>query len=195
MDDFEDTYTVEVQADTTGLRKELKSARSLGDSFAKSMTRAFSDLVVKGKDLGETFRSLALRLSELALKAALKPLENLFSGAVSSLVSGVLPFANGGVINRGLPVPFAQGGVVASPTTFALAGGRTGLMGERGPEAIMPLARGADGRLGVRAAPGAGRAVTVNFNVTSPDAESFRRSETQMAAVLARVVSQGNRNL
>ena len=58
----------------------------------------------------------------------------------------------------------------------------------------MPLARGPDGRLGV-AARGGGGGMNVTFNVTTPDAESFRRSETQVAAMLARAVSLGQRNL
>ena len=58
----------------------------------------------------------------------------------------------------------------------------------------MPLARGPDGRLGVKAESG-GNARPIIFNVTTPDAESFRRSETQVAAMLARAVQLGQRNL
>jgi phage-related minor tail protein len=92
-----------------------------------------------------------------------------------------------------MPVPFAQGGVIASPIAFPLAGGRTGIAGEHGAEAILPLARGPDGRLGVRA--DSSGAVHVTFNVATPDVDSFRRSETQLAAMLARAVSSGQRNL
>ena len=84
--------------------------------------------------------------------------------------------------------------MIASPTFFPLAGGRAGLMGERGAEAIMPLARGRDGRLGVRAS-GGGAATRVTINVTTPDVEGFRRSQSQIAAMLSRTVSQGQRNL
>jgi phage-related minor tail protein len=66
-------------------------------------------------------------------------------------------------------------------------------MGEAGPEAIIPLARGADGRLGVRAQ--GGGAVHVTMNVSTPDAASFRRSGAQIAAELARMVERGRRNL
>jgi phage-related minor tail protein len=52
-------------------------------------------------------------------------------------------------------MPFANGGVVSSPTFFPMAGRNTGLMGEAGPEAIMPLAR-INGKLGVRMAGGSG---------------------------------------
>ena len=61
--------------------------------------------------------------------------------------------ANGATFSNGI-AKFASGGVVSSPTLFKFADGgttRTGLMGEAGPEAIMPLKRGSDGSLGVQA--------------------------------------------
>lgn len=58
--------------------------------------------------------------------------------------------ANGNAFNHGNIQAFASGGVVNSPTFFGMSSGRTGLMGEAGPEAIMPLARGSDGKLGVK---------------------------------------------
>ena len=151
------------------------------------------DLAIKGKSFGDVLRSLALKLSEIALKAAFKPLTDGLGAALAGLVGGGLGFARGGVIRQGLPVPFAQGGVIASPIAFPLAGNRVGVAGERGPEAILPLARGPDGRLGVRAEAGGG--INVTFNIATPDLDSFRRSETQLAALLARAVAQGHRNL
>jgi phage-related minor tail protein len=69
-----------------------------------------------------------------------------------------------------------------------------GLMGEAGPEAVMPLTRGPDGKLGVAAArPQAGPVVTVN--ISTPDVEGFQRSRGQVAAQLARAVSRGNSRL
>jgi phage-related minor tail protein len=75
---------------------------------------------------------------------------------------------------------------------FPMRGG-TGLMGEAGPEAIMPLARGPDGRLGVMAA-GGGRAVSVVMNITTPDVDGFRRSQSQIAAQMNRALARGQRN-
>jgi phage-related minor tail protein len=57
----------------------------------------------------------------------------------------------------------------------------------------MPLARGPDGRLGVRNAGSSG--VTVNINVTARDAESFRASQSQIAASMLRAIERGRRNL
>jgi phage-related minor tail protein len=69
-------------------------------------------------------------------------------------------------------------------------------MGEAGAEAILPLRRGADGRLGVAAGGGGGgAAVNVVFNVTATDAASFRKSEAQVTGMLARAVARGARSL
>jgi len=66
-------------------------------------------------------------------------------------------------------------------------------MGEAGPEAIMPLTRGADGRLGVQVQ-GGGAPVTVNMNITTPDVQGFQRSRSQIAAEMSRALSRGKRN-
>lgn len=67
---------------------------------------------------------------------------------------GVQMFANGGAFSDS---------VVSSPTAFGMANGKTGVMGEAGPEAIVPLARDSQGRLGVR---GGANSSTVNVSVT-----------------------------
>jgi phage-related minor tail protein len=192
-DDLTPTLTVTIDADTAPLQAQLGDLTRLGNRFGSALSRSFVDLALKGKSLGDVLRSLALRLSEIALKAAFKPLTDALGSGLAGLFAGGPGFARGGVLRQGLPVPFAQGGVIASPIAFPLAGNRLGLAGERGPEAILPLARGPDGRLGVRAE--AGGALNVTFNISTPDIESFRRSETQLAALLARAVAAGHRNL
>jgi lambda family phage tail tape measure protein len=185
--------------------RQLKSLDGLAQSFGKSLTGAFAKGVTSGKQLDDVLASLGKSLVNASLKSALKPLEtslkeglgSLFKGLFSGIGSGsegTTAMALGGVVSRGQVVPFAEGGVVAAPAYFPLGRG-LGLMGERGAEAIMPLARGADGRLGVRAAGGAQRPVAVTVNIATPDAESFRRSEAQVAAALARAVSRGRRGL
>jgi phage-related minor tail protein len=71
--------------------------------------------------------------------------------------------------------------------------GGIGLMGEAGPEAILPLARGADGRLGVASGGGRGP-VHVTMNITTPDVQGFRRSQSQVAAEMGRALARGQRN-
>lgn len=77
-----------------------------------------------------------------------------FFDKVGDWFAGLFGWANGGAFINGMPVTaFATGGVVSSPTLFPMRNGM-GLMGEAGPEAIMPLRRGSDGRLGVSAQAG-----------------------------------------
>jgi phage-related minor tail protein len=76
-----------------------------------------------------------------------------------------VPNANGNAFIGGHLIPFANGGIVSSPTMFPMARGM-GLMGEAGPEAIMPLQRGADGKLGVRAGGGGQGGVVINQTIT-----------------------------
>lgn len=184
---------VEVCADTRKFDQQISESESIAKRFTGQLFNSLEQLAIKGKSITDVLKSLALSLSQSILKSALKPLENAVSGSLGSLFKGLLPFAKGGVLRHGTPVPFASGGVISSPITFPLSGGRTGLAGERGPEAIMPLARGADGRLGVVARGGGGTNVTIN--IAAQDVESFRRSETQVAALLSRAITLGQRNL
>jgi phage-related minor tail protein len=81
--------------------------------------------------------------------------------------------------------------VVNGPTYFG-AGDGLGLMGEAGAEAILPLSRGPDGRLGVA---GGSAGTQIVFNVQATDATSFRRSEQQINAMLARAAARGRRGV
>lgn len=196
IDDIDggEIWTVVLDADTTAFQAEMRSAMSLGRQFSGALVNAFEGIAVKGRSVGDVLKSLALSLSNLVLKAALKPLEQGFGSFLAGLFSGGFGFANGAAFQQGLPVPFAKGGVIQSPMTFPLGSARMGLAGERGAEAIMPLARGPDGRLGVVAS-GRGGGTSIVFNVQATDVESFRRSESQVAAMLARAVTLGQRNL
>jgi phage-related minor tail protein len=66
-------------------------------------------------------------------------------------------------------------------------------MGERGAEAILPLARGPDGRLGIQS--GGGGTVNITVHISTPDVAGFERSRSQVSALLARAVQHGQRNL
>lgn len=191
MDEPVANWTVAIDADTSSLKTELARSADLGRQFGTVLGRAFEGVALQGRGLGDVLRSLGLSLSQMALRSAFKPLEQVFSNVFSGIGTSA-PLASPFTLAAGTPVPFAKGGIISTPTTFPLGAG-TGLAGERGAEAILPLARGADGRLGVAAAGGGG--VSVTFNVTTPDADSFRRSESQIAAMLARSVGAGQRNL
>ena len=180
--------------------------RSLGDtsrelaglsrSLGYGVRRAFDGVIFDGMRLSDAMRGLGRSISDALYSAAMRPVQGALGGALSSVVGGlmnsVLPFARGASFAQGRVMPFAQGGIVSSPVAFPMRGG-TGLMGEAGPEAILPLARGADGRLGVRGA-GGGRAMNVVINIQTPDVAGFQRSQSQIAAQMQRLLAQGQRN-
>lgn len=192
MDQPVETWTVRVDADISNLEEKMSAASGAGRKLSKSLISAFQGVAIEGKGVGETLRGLALSLSQITLKAAFKPLEQGLGTVMQNLLSGKL--SAGAASASGLPVPFASGGVISSPIAFPMQGGATGIAGERGAEAIMPLSRGPDGRLGV-AAGGAGRPVNITFNVSTPDVAGFRRTETQLAAMMSRALAQGQRNM
>ena len=147
------------------------------NTFGSSVTNAFASGIAKGKDFDTILQSVTQKFLDLSLKAGLKPLDSLFSSGLSSLTSSASSslsslFSGSGSSlaslfgsSAGAPLnitPFAEGGVVSSPSYFPL-GNALGVAGERGSEAIMPLTRGADGRLGVAAQGGRGSNVVVNI--------------------------------
>ena len=90
-------------------------------------------------------------------------------------------FANGAAFEGGSVKAFATGGVVSSPTYFPMSGGKTGLMGEAGPEAIMPLAKNSKGQLGVRqdgSASKSGNIVINNHSSEQINAEKQSNGDT-----------------
>ncbi|MEZ5884550.1 MAG: phage tail tape measure protein [Paracoccaceae bacterium] len=173
-----------------------REVSTLSNGIGRGLRRAFDGLIFDGMKLSDALESVARTMSDSVYAAAMRPVQNAVGGAIANgmnaLLSGVLPFADGGVFSQGRVMPFAKGGVVSSPVRFPMRGA-TGLMGEAGPEAIMPLARGPDGRLGVQAA-GGGRAVNVVMNVSTPDVAGFARSQSQIAAQLNRALARGERN-
>jgi phage-related minor tail protein len=165
------------------LRADMSGLSRLAENFGHTLTRSFASAIIQGRKLSDVLRGLALSLAQQALSQALRPL--------GQLLGSVFANARGNLVSAGRIQPFASGGIVNSPVLFPLRGG-AGLMGEAGPEAIMPLARGRDGKLGVRTAGGGSN---ISITIVTRDAESFRQSRSQVAASIARAVSRGQRNL
>ena len=179
-----------IDLNSQDLRRELNDLSGLGQKFGRTMTRSFAGAVTSGRKFSDVLRSMALSLSKQALSSAIKPLGN----AIGGLFGNLLGSANGNAFSAGRVKPFANGGIVNSPTLFPMRGASTGLMGEAGPEAILPLSRGADGRLGVRSG-GTGGQVSVTMNISTPDTQGFQKSQSQIAAMMNRAIERGNRNL
>ncbi|MEM1383128.1 MAG: phage tail tape measure protein [Pseudomonadota bacterium] len=186
-------FSAELAEVTREMRGMDQEARRLSRSLGSSLRSAFDKAVFGGEKLGRVFRDLAGSVVSRSLTAALRPVENAIGQGFAGLLSGAFGFKDGGAFGAGRVRAFARGGVVDGPTLFPMRGG-TGLMGEAGPEAIMPLTRGPDGKLGV-AAQGGGRGASITVNISTPDLEGFQRSRGQVAAQLARAVARGQRGL
>ncbi len=169
----------------------------LSRGISAGLKRSFEGLVFDGVKLSDALKGVAQSMVNAAYSAAVRPVANHFGGMIASGLEGLMGaaagFEKGGSFAQGRVMPFATGGIVSGPVTFPMRGG-LGLMGEAGPEAIMPLARGADGRLGVRS-DGGGRPVNVVMNITTPDVDGFQRSRSQIAAQVSRAMARGRRNL
>ncbi|WP_374432321.1 phage tail tape measure protein [Tabrizicola sp.] len=172
-----------------------REVNTLSNGISGGLRKAFDGLIFDGMKLNDALKTVANTIVDSVYSIAIKPVTGALGGLLAQGVAGVMgagmPFANGGAFSQGRVMPFAKGGVVSSPTGFPMRGGM-GLMGEAGPEAIMPLTRGPDGRLGVQAA--GGRAVNVVMNITTPDVQGFQRSQSQVAAQVSRALSRGQRN-
>jgi lambda family phage tail tape measure protein len=152
---------------------------------------ALTQFVMTGKlKFGDLARSILADLAKMIIK---QMLFNLLSAGMNAMGLGSLlgptKAAKGMAVDGGVR-KFASGGVVTSPTMFKFASGgqfRNGLMGEAGPEAIMPLARTSSGKLGVVSTGGGGStSVVVNVNVESG---SEQVSSNQGAGALGKIIA------
>lgn len=173
-----------------------REASGMSRSVSTSLRRAFDGVVFDGKRVSDALMSVGRSISGSLLNQAMAPVQakvgTMLGGGLQSMLGGLLPFADGAPFSGGRVRAFANGGIVDGPTQFPMRGG-TGLMGEAGPEAIMPLTRGSDGKLGVRSQ--GSTAVHVTMNIATPDADGFRQSQSQIAAEMSRAIQRGRRNL
>lgn len=159
-------------------RNQMDEIDRSAQNISRSLVSGLKSALVDGKSLESVFKQIALSASSRLLNSALQPLEKAAGSFFDSII------------------PFAKGGVVSSPALFGMGHGIAGLMGEAGAEAILPLARGSDGRLGVKSAENGQTSMpVVQITVNAQDAESFRRSEAQVSAMVARAVGRGRRGL
>jgi hypothetical protein len=135
--------------------KEAAIENSIGSSLKMALKGDFDGILKMWEDMiydmiaSEATKALmqALNLGKgnTGSGGLFDALKTIFGGAGG----GATPSANGNAFGPGGLIPFANGGVVNGATLFGFGGGRRGVMGEAGPEAILPLRRGRDGKLGV----------------------------------------------
>jgi hypothetical protein len=163
-----------------------KTLLDLSNTIASSFSDSFMSIVDGTATVKDAFRAMALDIVKHLYKVlVMQQMINSIGGAMSGSSNATIAkiggglesykAANGAAFSGGNVIPFASGGVVGSPTYFGMGGGQTGLMGEAGPEAIMPLKRGPDGKLGV-ATTSNSQSVTVvqNINVSTGVQQTVR---------------------
>ena len=192
-------------------KKQKEQEDSFGANFAEKIKAYYQSISNFGAQVGDavvnTFQGLEDQLTNFVTTGKLNfaDLANsiiadiariaIRQAIIAPLLKGVggifgITFANGGVFAQNGIQPFARGGIVDKPTLFPFANG-TGLMGEAGPEAILPLRRGRDGRLGVDAGGGGGGInVTVNVDATGTKAQG----DDGRAGQFARAISEAVKN-
>jgi len=180
------------------LRKVADSAMDLKSNIGELAVSAvnrladgFAELAVSGKaSFGELARSILQDLQRMIIKALFfKALFGLFPGLKSFLgfeKGGVVESAKGNVFAQNKVIPYASGGVIDKPVIFPMAQGM-GLAGEAGPEAILPLKRGKGGRLGVEASGGVGN-VVVNVDASGTNVEGDEEQGRQLGLLISSAV-------
>ena len=170
---------------TDAARKQKSVAEELGLTFSS----AFEDAIVKGAEFGDILEGLAQDIARILIRRQI-------TEPLAKAIGELLPSANGNAFGPSGVIPFARGGVVDSPTFFKFASGGSfsnGVMGEAGPEAILPLKRGAGGKLGVVAEGAGGAPVTVQI-INPPSQPTVRAVEeggrTQVQIMFEQVDAQ-----
>jgi phage-related minor tail protein len=174
-----------------------KNLLDLSNTIASSFSDSFMSIVDGTATVKEAFRAMALDIVKhlfkvLVMQQAINAIGGAMSGSSNATIAKIggglesYKAADGAAFSGGNVIPFASGGVVGSPTYFGMGGGQTGLMGEAGPEAIMPLKRGPDGKLGVSTTSNS-QSVTVvqNINVSTGVQQTVRAEVMGMMPQIA----------
>ncbi len=163
----------------------LNVTNRLGDAFA--------DFFVEGKrGFAELARSAVKELQKIIVKAMfMKFIANPILGAFNLNANGnvieggeVVPSAKGNVFAKNKIVPYAYGGIVNKPTLFPMANGM-GLMGEAGPEAVLPLQRGRGGKLGVISHGGGSTNIVVNVDASGSSVQGDESGGRELGRVIS----------
>ena len=173
------------------LEEATRQQEALADFVANSMGDALMSIVDGTVTVKDAFKSMATDIiKELYRVLVVERMVQSIKGFLSPS-SIPVPSANGNVFSKGSIQAYANGGVVGGPTYFPMAGGKTGLMGEAGPEAIMPLKRGANGKLGVQMEGGGGNTTVVqNFNFSANGDDSVKKIIAQAAPQIANMTKK-----
>lgn len=180
-----------------GMTEYMEKISNTGQQIKEVMSNAFKgaedalvNFVMTGKMSFASFANAILSdLARIAIrKAIIQPLVGAIGGLFSAAPAAAS--ANGNVFSGGALQAFATGGIVNSPMVFPMANGGTGLMGEAGPEAIMPLKRDSSGRLGVS---GGGSSTNINV-VVNTDGSVNTKGDSNAGQNLGRAIAAAVKN-
>jgi hypothetical protein len=164
----------------------------IANTMSGAMSEAFMSIADGTASVKDAFSDMVRVVIKKAFEmAVINPIINSIFGGVSGF-NPLATFSSGGAFSNGSVQAYADGGVVGGPTTFPMSGGKTGLMGEAGPEAIMPLKRGANGKLGVQVEGNAGGDVNIvqNFNFAANGDDSVKKLIAQAAPQIANMTQK-----
>jgi hypothetical protein len=193
----EEKYLEAVAARLGKGTQEIEKQKSLAEELGLTFTSAFEDAIAGGKGFSDVLKGLESDILRLLTRMAVtEPLGNSVKGidwggivkSVAGWFGGATANANGNVYSSPSLSAYS-GGVYSTPKFFAFANG-AGVFGEAGPEAIMPLKRGKDGKLGVTTE-GMGGGVTVNvINNTDAQARTEKRSDGRGGSIIDVVIER-----
>ncbi len=183
---------------TDALTEAQQKVQDVADTIKSSMSNGFMAMVEGTKTVKDAFKDMAReiikKLYEILVVQQIVGSYDAKSGIGSGIVGAIFGAFSGSAAPATSPRPkirpFADGGIVGGPTVFPMAGGKAGLMGEAGPEAIMPLKRGANGKLGVQAEGGGSTTVVQNFNFQANGDDSVKRIIAQAAPQIANMTKK-----
>lgn len=149
-----------------------RTASAIGDAFDTALQDAFEKGRISLENLGKIVQALALDITQQIIrKSVADPISDAASSGIQNIFASLFKrSALGNTFVDGHVQPFGSGGVVSRPTLFGYGGG-IGLAGEAGSEAILPLRRGTDGRLGVAGGGGGGDVQVVVNDMRGQQAE------------------------
>ena len=211
LDTFNDIFTGTENAPATYFREGTKSVEEFSESITKSfgsqmqtklktftdsiktVQESMADVVVKGiKGMEDalvtfvttgklSFRSLA---NSIIADMARVAIQQMITKPFTNFLDGLFGNANGNAFVDGKVEKYAYGGVVKKPTLFPMANG-IGLMGEAGAEAILPLRRGSNGKLGVQSTGGGFGNIVVNVDASGSSVEGSQEGGRELGRVIA----------
>ena len=211
---FNDIFTGTENAPATYFREGTKSVQEFSEEITKSfgsqmqsklksfndsiktIQESMADVVVKGiKGMEDAlvnfvmtgklnFKNLANSIiSDMARIAIQQTITKPFT----NFISGIFGSANGNAFVDGKVQKYAYGGVVNKPTIFPMANG-LGLMGEAGAEAILPLRRGNNGKLGVQSTGGNIGNIVVNVDASGSSVEGNQQQGRELGRLISAAI-------